>query len=206
DRPALRWGSARVRAGRCGARRAGAFGKGSGSVEIVMRFFINSRSLFAAMLLLCAAPGTGRAQTTGVIEGVVLDPSRTAVEGATVRVTATATSFSQQVRTDRLGYYRSAGLPPGVYRLEASAEGFRTSLHEAAGLSAGRTLKLDFALDIGAIQEAVLVVGAPALVNFSSADWGDTIDQSQLTDLPLNGRDMFDLANQTPGAAFALNH
>jgi hypothetical protein len=49
-------------------------------------------------------------------------------------------------------------------------------------------------------------VASPALVNLSSADWGDTIDERELTDLPLNGRDMFDLANQTPGAAFALNH
>lgn len=158
----------------------------------------------AAALLLGA--GLAAAQTTGAIEGLVLDPSRASVEACPLSIVETSTNVSRRVETDGTGRYRVVGLAPGFYRLEAACAGFKKAVNARIGVSAGLTAAVDFELEIGALIDEVTIDEPRSGVQLSSSDWGDTITQDQLESLPLNGRDMFDLADQTPGVNFATNH
>jgi hypothetical protein len=152
------------------------------------------------------APALALAQTTGTIEGVVLDPSDAPIQGSLVNLIETATSSSRTVQTTASGRYAVPGLPPGVYEVEASFHGFRSAVREGVLLSAGRTVRADFSLQIGDLREVVKVTAEIPAISTSASDWGGSIDRTQLADLPLNGRDLFDLAAQQPGVSIANNN
>lgn len=157
-----------------------------------------------AAALLCGA--VGQAQTAGVIEGIVLDPSAAPVQGALISLTESATNFTRTVAADDRGWFIAPGLPPGAYRVEATAKGFRPALRRTGWLSAGRTQRVDFTLELGELREALVVRDVAPAVSTRASDWGGTIERSQLADLPLNGRDLFDLAAQQPAVAIANNN
>jgi len=146
------------------------------------------------------APQPALAQTAGTIEGIVADPSETPIQGGTVTLTDTATSFTRSIQTDTIGRYAAPGLTPGVYRVETSFRGFRTAVREGVRVSAGRTVRADFSLQIGDLRETIKVTAEVPIVSTSASDWGGTIERTQLAELPLNGRDLFDLASQQPGS------
>ena len=140
------------------------------------------------------------AQSEGVIEGLVRDPSGAAVPSATVTLTRAATDVSRTAPADERGLYRALSLEPGVYRVAVEAEGFAPQVLEGLELSAGRTLELDFDLKIGPEREAVEVSGQAPLLSSAANDWGGLVSSAKLEQLPLNGRDLFELAVLEPGA------
>lgn len=146
------------------------------------------------------------AQTTGWVEGVVLDASGAAANQARVTVTAVATNASRVVDIAETGRYAVFGLPAGTYQIRVTASGFRTAVREGVVVSAGRATQANFDLQVGETSEAVTVAGSAPLVSTSAADWGGTVGQQQLTNLPLNGRDVFDLVAQQPGVYVANNN
>src|SRR5256884_8808141 len=85
---------------------------------------------------------------TGEITGTVTDPSGAAVPGATVTATCTATNASRTATTGNSGSYVLSNLPPCLYNLSVSAQGFKTSL-SGADVAVGITIKKDFALQVG---------------------------------------------------------
>lgn len=156
----------------------------------------------AAML---AAPFAW-AQTVGTIEGVVLDPSEAPVQGSEVRLVEARTGSSRVLRSDAGGRFVAAGLPPGEYRFEVTARGFRPTTLDGIRLSAGRTARTSITLQIGDLREAIVITAEQPILSSSASDWGGTIERPQLADLPLNGRDLFDLAAQQPSVVIANNN
>lgn len=146
------------------------------------------------------------AQTTGTIEGVVLDPSDAPVQASEVKLVEAGTGLSRAVETGVDGRFLAAGLPPGTYRIEAVARGFRPAVLDGVRLSAGRTARAAIILQIGDVMEAIVIKAEPPLLSSSAGDWGGTIDRPQLAGLPLIGRDMFDLAAQQPAVVIANNN
>jgi hypothetical protein len=146
------------------------------------------------------------AQTTGSLEGMVTDPSVAPVENAEVTLTLLATRYTRTVRSDGHGRFVAPGLPPGAYRLEVLASGFRPALLPSTLVSAGRTIRVDVPLQLGDLREAVVVTETAPLVSSSASDWGGTVDNRQMVNLPLNGRDLFDLASQQPAVTIANNN
>ncbi len=140
------------------------------------------------------------AQTTGVIEGTLRDSSGGVLVDGQVRVTLTETGAQRELAVDDKGYYQVLELSPGTYRVEATAPGFQTSAREGLSLSAGRTLSVDFALPVGTTQEEIVVTADAALVSVAASDWGGRVESEKLADLPLNGRDLFELSVLEPGA------
>ncbi len=147
-----------------------------------------------------AGAGLLAAQSEGVIEGVVLDPSGGVVAGASVRLTRIETGVGRAVETDGRGAYRALSLEPGTYRVEAQARGFAPQVFDDLELSAGRTLELDFELAIGPEREVVEVSSEAPLLSSAANDWGGLVSAEKLSQLPLNGRDLFELAVLEPGA------
>ena len=157
----------------------------------------STRSRVLALLFLI--PFAAHAQLTGSIEGVVTDPSGQGVPGAAMRVTEINTNSERRIETGENGSYRAARLPPGRYRIDVQATGFEPARTEGLDLTAGLTLRADVPLHIGVARQSVLVTAETSTVDSSSAGWGSSINQRQLDSLPLNGRDVLDLAAQQPG-------
>jgi hypothetical protein len=139
------------------------------------------------------------AQPSGSMEGEVHDPAQRAVQGALVCITETGTGAARNLETGARGEYRAAGLAPGVYQVSSSKAGFQKQLRRNLELAAGRTLRVDFTLDLGQTRETVVVTAEPPLVSAAANDWGGSIEARALEALPMNGRDLFDLAAQERG-------
>jgi hypothetical protein len=156
-------------------------------------------------LLVLVASACLWAQTEGALTGRVLDPSGAPVAQAGVLIRSPLTGLERRVISNAQGRYLAWGLPPGRYRLEVTRPGFQTAVREDVELDAGRVRDADFQLRIGAVSEAVTVTDATRLVDTSASVFGAAITKQQLTQLPLNGRDLFELVAQQPGANVATS-
>ncbi len=148
------------------------------------------------IVLLAVAPLA--AQTTGSLEGTVRDPSGASVVGAALRLVEVRTSATRRLATGSAGYYRALLLPPGSYEVSVSHQGFRDQVRRGLELGAGATARVDFALELGEARDQIVVLGEPSLVNPSPVGWGHSVKQEELEALPLDGRDLFELATQQP--------
>ena len=155
------------------------------------------------LLLLLWLASPAYAQTTATIEGTVFDPSGSGAAGAVVHIIETRTKIERSVASDGRGRYLAPGLMPGIYSIEVTLKGFRSEVREGIALDAGRSIPVDFVLAIGETYEKVVVSAEAPLVSTSTSDWGNSITTQQTAELPLNGRDLFDLSSQEPGATVA---
>jgi hypothetical protein len=164
---------------------------------------MRDRLLRISLLYLAIGAVPAVAQTTGQIEGLVRDPAGLPVPGVTLRIVETRTSAERQLSTDSRGWYLALTLAPGSYEIKLAHPGFRSELRRGVTLSAGQAARIDFALQLGETSDTVVVVGEAAPVSVAPGDWGGLIPRAKLESLPLNGRDLFDLAAQQPGAMVA---
>ncbi len=137
--------------------------------------------------------------TNGVISGTVTDPSGAAVPGATVQVKNVSTGVIRTVTTNELGRYRVPDLLVGQYEVQASQGGFRTVVESAVRLTVGSERVVNFSLPIGQAQETINVESEIAQVDTTSAAIATLVEQKQISDLPLNGRNYTQLIALAPG-------
>ena len=148
--------------------------------------------------LLFLAPVWGQVPT-GEIGGIVRDASQAVVGQATITVTNEATGEIKTATSSPTGDYLVPQLPPGTYRVVAAKEGFRTVEHDHVALTALQSLRVDFALPVGAVAERVTVTSEVPQVDTRTSDVGMLVDDRRVRDLPLNGRNVIDLAQLVPG-------
>ncbi|MBI4482457.1 MAG: TonB-dependent receptor [Acidobacteria bacterium] len=154
-------------------------------------------SVFVWLGLLVAglAPTTALAQlTTASISGNVQDESGAVIPGVTVTVNNLDTGISRTLVTDDQGRYHVPQLPLGNYELTATLEGFKTAVRSGIKLTIGRGAVVDLSLELGEITERLLVVGEAPLVQTTDAGISGLVDDKKIRDLPLNGRDIGQLA------------
>ena len=142
----------------------------------------------------------GQAISTSQLKGTVQDPSGSAIPGAVVTVTQTATGISRSVTTGADGGYLFTELAVGPYQLQVTKEGFSKSVHSGIVLQVASNPTIDVTLKVGAVNEQVVVEAAAAMVETQSTGVGQVIDQQRVVDLPLNGRQVTDLIFLTGGA------
>jgi hypothetical protein len=165
--------------------------------------------LLHSVLLLAALAARGaHAQPLGSIAGTITDPSGRAVADAGVRVFEVTTNAERKVNSDLAGRYMAADLAPGTYSLEVTHGGFPVSRVDGLQLAAGRTLWANVELKLGTSRETLVVTAEAQPVDTQAGAWAGAVSQQQLAALPLNGRDVFDLASQqigvqTPASATA---
>ena len=140
---------------------------------------------------------------TGIISGTVTDASGAFIPGAKVDVKNVGTNITQSVPTDTQGRYNVPDLPIGNYQVQVSATGFQTAVHTGITLSVGSQNVVDFALMVGQQQQTVTVQGEVSQVETNSAAVASLVDQTQMRDLPLNGRDFEQLISLSPGVSRA---
>jgi hypothetical protein len=173
----------------------------TGRVNCNMKHFIAPFvSISAAVLGLCilASPLPAQIQT-GRIVGTVYDPNRGVVPTATIVVTNRDTKAAQKVNTNDTGGYVVSALNPGVYDVQASAAGFKTTARNGVEMQVGKDLLLDFEMVLGETTSVIEVTAAIPLLNSESGSLGHVMTNNQIVDLPLNGRGFNELARLTPG-------
>jgi len=136
----------------------------------------------------------------GRIVGVVQDSSHAVIRNASVTITNEQTSEQRSVSTDQDGYYAILGLQPAIYSLHISAAGFAAQDIKQIRLSVGQEQHHDFVLNVTASTEVVVTEeGTPAL-DTSSARIGINVNAREVGSLPINGRQLSQLALQAPGS------
>src|SRR5438876_3020615 len=143
-----------------------------------------------------------RAQVgSGEITGIVRDQAGAAVPRANVTVLEVATGGVRVVTSTEDGVYSAAALAPGEYRVDLELPGFRPLRREGIRVATGQTVRLDFDLTIGSIDERIVVRGDAPAVRREHAALGDVIEHAAIIGLPLNGRSFVALSALAPGVA-----
>jgi Carboxypeptidase regulatory-like domain/TonB dependent receptor-like, beta-barrel len=141
------------------------------------------------------------AQFTSAIEGTVFDPTGLVTPGATVTLANQDTGVSQTATTSGAGYYRFPALPTGRYTVKVELQGFRTSTQENIRLATAETATINVKLEVGNTAENVTVSGSAPLVETAEGRVSGLITENQVKDLPLVGRNFFNLVVLTPGVS-----
>src|SRR5689334_21476329 len=137
---------------------------------------------------------------SGRIVGTVHDPSGAAVANAAVVVINLATSRSTSVATDDRGDYVVTPLDPGTDQVTVASSGFETAVMNAVEVQVGQSARADVDLAVGAVTETTVVTSATPLLDTESGMLGHVVTNTQIVNLPLNGRSFYELARLTPGA------
>ncbi len=161
------------------------------------KFVKLSFALFLVLTLSAVALAQSNS-TGGQIVGTVTDQQGAAVPNATVKVTNAATSLVQTLTTNDQGGFRAVSLAPGDYTVEVSATGFGTSTQTGYHVEVGSALTANIALGVGVVNEEVLVTAAS--VETTQVQTPTNINQTSITQLPINGRRFQDFVLLTPTA------
>jgi len=136
------------------------------------------------------------------INGTVMDQSGAVVTGASVKATNVGTGVTLSTTTTSDGVFAFQDLPLGTYRLTVSATGFKTETVDNVTTSAGNIYTLPVKLSVGPAGTTAVEVSAAALtLDTTTATQSDTITDTAVQDMPLNGRDFSQLIAVTPGYA-----
>jgi hypothetical protein len=152
------------------------------------------------ILLVSLIPGSLAAQAvTGTILGSVTDGTGAFLPGVTVTLTHTGTGLVRTVTTDSAGEYTAPSLPTGIYSVTAELQGFKTVTIPDQVLRVDQRVRINVHLEVGEMSETITVTGEAPLVQTSSSELGTTVDEEQIKQLPLNGRNFVSLTRTVPG-------
>src|SRR3989442_8836151 len=138
---------------------------------------------------------TGAASITGLLT----DQSGAAAAGVTVTATNLATSVAYTAVSNRAGNYTISSVPVGTYVVKAELSGFKTATTKAIELEAKQIARLDFKMEVGALEDTVEVTAAAPVLQTESATVGEVISGNTVNSLPLNGRNTGQLSLLLPG-------
>src|SRR5229473_1680595 len=174
------------------------FSNGRGKASMTRVFQL----LVCAVVLLLVVPAAVRAQVvTASIRGTITDEQGAAVAGANVTITNSGTDYSRTAQTGADGEYSFQGLPLGSYRIHAAHAGFKAVTQTGIELHANDSVVLNVALRVGAVSETVTVEASPVAVETTNGELSSLIQASQVSELPLNGRNFMQLITLVPGVA-----
>src|SRR4051812_15175496 len=149
--------------------------------------------VFVASVLLATicfyAPASADAQTgAATLTGIVTDQSGAAVPGTTVTAVNEATNVPYTAVSNDTGDYTITSMPVGTYVIKAELSRFKTAATKPIQLEAKQIARIDFKLELGAVEQTVEVSGESPVLQTESATVGEVISGTTLNSLPLNGR------------------
>ena len=157
--------------------------------------------MFAVLVLLTASAQI----TTTTMTGIITDTTGAAVPNAQVTATNTGTSFSRTVLTNSQGEYRIEFLPVGSYTVDVNATGFKKFVRSGVVLQINESARVDAVLQVGGVNETVTVTSDAPLVTTDNASIGRTVENAEITDLPIVNRNVYTLLTLTPGVDSSAN-
>ncbi len=163
-----------------------------------------SIAIMGCLLLLSCSSLLGQVTASSSLQGTITDKTQ-AVIGSKAEVTLInkETGATRTTKTNDSGEYKFDLIPAGIYSIKVTAPGFSAGEAKDVEVLIGRTLTQNFTLQAGGVSETVEVTAAAPLVDQTKTDVSTNITPQQITDLPLIGRDIADLAYLAPGVKAA---
>jgi Carboxypeptidase regulatory-like domain/TonB dependent receptor len=162
-------------------------------------FSWSTQTALAVLLIAISALAVAAQTGTGRVIGTITDESGGAIAGAKVAVTNSLTNVQWETNSASDGSFQVLDLPIGSYTVTAEHEGFRKAVTAPQQLEINQSLRMDVRLKIGSVAEVVNVEGIAAQVETVSPTVGGTVTGAPIQGLPLNGRNVLDLAFTQPG-------
>src|SRR6266403_1590844 len=147
---------------------------------------------------------TVKAQDATIV-GTITDPSGASVPNVKVTLTNTETGLSRTATTSDSGQYVFPELKIGHYDAKAEAAGFKTSEQKGIVLQVGDRSRIDFQMQLGGAQETVTVEANAVRVQTDSGEQSNVITDQQMSQISVNGRSIYQMAQLTPGASSQVN-
>jgi len=152
--------------------------------------------VFAALSVVVSP---AHAQSIAILKGRVTDESGAVVRGASITLREQDTGAERHASSDAAGEYQFAFLTVGTYRINVQSQGLRSAILPRLVVEVGRTIVQDFQLQVGDVAETIDVVSDVPPIERSMA-FGQVIDRRTVQDVPLNGRQILQLALLVPGS------
>src|SRR5919106_5716160 len=163
--------------------------------------FFSKTIALTALVVSLVVTAFAQTSTTGSIAGAVTDQTGAVVAGAEVVIRNVGTSAESTVTTTDNGTFNVPSLPTGMYTLTIQAAGFKQMVVTEVKVDVAKASSVNVALEIGAPNESVTIVGSGELLQTQSANVASTITGRQITDLPYASRNALDIVLFLPGTA-----
>jgi hypothetical protein len=144
--------------------------------------------LLAIGIAIFSPTASGQAVAGAQASGRVMDATGAVVPGAEITMTQAETRYSRTANTDAQGNYSLPNLPVGPYVLQVGATGFKRYEQKGILLEVGTNIQINATLELGAVSESVEVNASAGMVETKENTVAQVINQRQIVDLPLNGR------------------
>jgi hypothetical protein len=159
--------------------------------------------VFAVLAALLASLAT--AQSNSLLNGSVSDPSGASVAGAQITLTDSATGLQRTSASNGAGLYEFLDVPPGNYRLQATASGFAPYVASNVTLIVKTPSTINIKFQVAGVDTKVTVEGEAPLINRTDASLGNTFEENQIAQLPIADRNVVQLLSLQPGVAYLGN-
>lgn len=154
---------------------------------------------FLTALCVVVAATSAAAQTAATLTGTVGDASGAALPGVQLTLRNVATGLARASTSGGEGRFVFAAIPAGEYDLRAELSGFRPLVRQKLAVTVAQTLSVTLVMDVGGLEQTVVVAGGAAAVNTSTSELSFLVGEQAIESLPLNGRNFTDLALLQPG-------
>src|SRR6266403_2539909 len=151
-------------------------------------------------LVVTFTPGAAAQTTFGNIIGTVSDTSGGALEGAQVTLTNQETDAKLTQTTGSDGLYQFSNLLPGRYRIDVEKPGFKHTTQPDIVVQVQQTSSINLTMQVGDVSQTVEVTSETPLLQPDSSSLGQVIDERKTNEIPLNGRNVFNLITLSPAA------
>jgi hypothetical protein len=166
----------------------------------VLRRSLSLLAVLGVVLALPSFQALAQEGTEGTIALSVADSSGAVIPGATLTLVAARTNDTRVAQTTGAGTYTFVNLPIGLYQLTVARTGYASRVYSSVVVESSQVTSLEVQLTVGRATETVRVDSeATPILQTSSNEIGSVIDVKQIQDLPLNGRDLTNLASIVPG-------
>ncbi len=156
--------------------------------------------LLVGLAVFLAGYSASRGQTFyGSIVGTVTDATGAAIPGTAVTLTNLVKAEKRTIESNAIGSYQFVNLIPGRYRVEAEKSGFKHFTREPIVVEVENALRIDIAMELGAVTQTVEVTAQTPLLQSSSSELGQVVESRKVTEIPLNGRNPLALVGLVPG-------
>lgn len=175
--------------------------RSSNPIRAIRPLLVFYLALLLAGFSVAATPLAAQESSTSGVVGRISDLTGAVVPDATVRIVNLATSAERITKTNNNGEFSVPNLPPATYRMTVEKSGFKTASIASFDLLVGKTADESLTLNVGEASETVEVTSEAQQLQTSEATVGQVIDQKQVNDLPLNGRNVLQLATLSAGVS-----
>jgi outer membrane receptor protein involved in Fe transport len=160
-----------------------------------------SALVVSTLAIVSIGPAYGQGATTSTLSGIAVDTSGAVIPGADVTVKHVATGVTQTAVTNADGAFSFPAVTVGTYTVTVTLSGFKTFVANDVVLTSGSPASVRATLEIGGVEEQVVVSSASEIVQSQSTTIASTINTNQITKLPLTSRSAMDFVNFLPGVS-----